>query len=59
MRRPEVVRLVADGMKNREVAETLHVKEHTVRNYIYRIFEKLGVSNRVELIFYAFSQRER
>jgi len=59
MRRPEVVRLVADGMKNREVAETLHVKEHTVRNYIYRIFEKLGVSGRVELILYAFSQRER
>jgi Bacterial regulatory proteins, luxR family len=33
------------------------VKEHSVRNYIYRIFEKLGVSSRVELILYAFSQR--
>jgi DNA-binding NarL/FixJ family response regulator len=58
-REEEVVRLVADGMKNREIAETLHVKEHPVRNYIYRIFEKLGVSGRVELILYAFSQRER
>jgi len=58
-REEEVVRLVADGMKNREIAETLHVKEHSVRNYIYRIFEKLGVSSRVELILYAFSQRER
>ena len=58
-REEEVVRLVADGMKNREIAETLHVKEHSIRNYIYRIFEKLGVSSRVELILYAFSQRER
>jgi len=54
-----VVRLVADGMKHREIAEALHVNEHSVRNYIYRIFEKLGVSSRVELILYAFSQRER
>ena len=58
-REEEVVRLFADGMKNREIAEALHVKEHSVRNYIYRIFEKLGVSSRVELILYAFSQRER
>jgi DNA-binding NarL/FixJ family response regulator len=48
-REEEVVRLVADGMKNREIAETLHVKEHSIRNYIYRIFEKVGVSTRVEL----------
>lgn len=58
-REEEVVRLVADGMKNREIAGALQVKEHSVRNYIYRIFEKLGVSTRVELILYAFSQRER
>lgn len=57
-REEEVVRLVADGLKNREIAEKLQVKEHSVRNYIYRIFEKLGVSSRVELILYAFSQRD-
>lgn len=56
-REEEVVRLVADGLKNREIAEKLQVKEHSVRNYIYRIFEKLGVSSRVELILYVFSQR--
>lgn len=58
-REEEVVRLVADGMKNRQIAEKLQVKEHSVRNYIYRIFEKVGVSSRVELILYAFSNREQ
>jgi DNA-binding NarL/FixJ family response regulator len=58
-REEEVVRLVADGLKNREIAQKLQVKEHSIRNYIYRIFEKLGVSSRVELILYAFSQRDR
>jgi len=46
------------GVKNREIALRLKVKEHSVRNYIYRIFEKLGVSSRVELMLYMFSQRD-
>ena len=53
-----MVRLVADGLKNREIAQRLKVKEHSIRNYIYRIFEKLGVSSRVELILCVFSHRE-
>ena len=53
-----MVHFVADGLKNREIAERLKVKEHSVRNYLYRIFEKLGVSTRVELILYAFSHRD-
>jgi len=57
-REEKVVYLVADGLKNREFAEKLQVKEHSIRNYIYRIFDKLGVSSRVELILYAFSQRD-
>jgi DNA-binding NarL/FixJ family response regulator len=57
-REEEVVHLVADGLKNREIADKLQVKEHSIRNYIYRIFDKLGVSTRVELILYAFSQRD-
>jgi DNA-binding NarL/FixJ family response regulator len=56
-REEDVVRLVADGLKNREIAQRLKVKEHSVRNYIYRIFEKLGVSSRVELILYVCSRR--
>ena len=58
-REEDVVRLVADGLKNREIAQRLNVAEHSIRNYLYRIFEKLGVSTRVELILYGFSQRER
>jgi len=57
-REEDVVRLVADGLKNREIAQRLKVKEHSIRNYIYRIFDKLGVGSRVELILYVFSQRD-
>jgi two-component system nitrate/nitrite response regulator NarL len=58
-REEDVARLVADGLKNREIAQRLGVREHSIRNYLYRIFEKLGVSTRVELILYAHSQRDR
>ena len=52
----EVTALVAEGMKNRDIAEKLQVTEHTVCNYLYRIFDKVGVSSRVELILYALSR---
>jgi len=52
----EVTRLVAEGMKNRDIADALQVTEHTVCNYLYRMFDKLGVSSRVELILYALSR---
>jgi len=57
-REQEVTRLVAEGKKNREIAEILHVIEHTVSNYLYRIFEKLEVSSRVQLILYAMSRNQ-
>jgi len=56
-REQQVTGLVAQGMKNREIAQVLHVGEHTVSNYLYRIFEKLGVSSRVGLILYALSRQ--
>jgi len=46
----EAVHLDAEGLKNPEIAQRLKVKEHSIRNYIDRIFEKLGVSSRVDLI---------
>jgi DNA-binding NarL/FixJ family response regulator len=55
-RERQVTQLVADGMTNRDIAELLHLTEHTVSNYLYRIFDKLGVSNRVQLILYALSR---
>lgn len=51
----DVVRCVSEGMTNRKVASHLHLSEHTVKNYIFRIFEKLGVSNRAELILFALN----
>jgi DNA-binding NarL/FixJ family response regulator len=57
-REEDVVRLAIEGLKNREIAQILKLKEHSIRNYLYQIFEKLGVSTRVELILYAFSQRD-
>jgi len=52
---------VADGLTNRDVAQELNLSEHTIKKYLLRIFDKLGVSSRVELALYAIShggQRE-
>jgi DNA-binding NarL/FixJ family response regulator len=51
-REREVARLVSDGMCNREVAQRLELSIHTVKNYLFSIFDKIGVSNRAELILY-------
>lgn len=58
-REEEVMRLVAEGLGNREIAGSLHLSEHTVKNYIFHIFDKLGISNRVELVLYAVSSSKR
>ena len=52
----EIVDLVADARSNREISEILHLSEHTVKNYMLRIFDKLGVSSRVELILYVITR---
>jgi DNA-binding NarL/FixJ family response regulator len=64
-----VMRLVAEGLGNREIAKALDLSEHTIKNYLFHIFDKLGISNRVELVLYAvtsprkdtpaFSQQEK
>lgn len=51
-----VVQCVAEGLTNRETAAQLSLSEHTVKNYMFRIFDKLGVSSRVELVLYVASQ---
>ena len=54
-REEQVVALVADGLSNREVGKELGLTEHTIKKYLFRIFEKLGISSRVELVLYAVS----
>jgi len=53
-REQDVVNGVADGLSNREIAHRLKLTEHTVKNYLFRIFDKLGVSSRVEVVLFAF-----
>ena len=48
-REREVVTLAIEGVKNREIAHRLSLSEHTVKNYLFSIFGKLGVSSRLEL----------
>jgi DNA-binding NarL/FixJ family response regulator len=55
-REEQVVALVADGLSNRDVARELGLSEHTVKKYLFRIFDKLGVSTRVELVLYAVTR---
>lgn len=54
-----VVDLVAEGLTNRAISHQLHLSEHTVRNYLFRIFNKLGTSNRLELAVYVNNQKEQ
>jgi DNA-binding NarL/FixJ family response regulator len=52
-REREVVRLIALGHTNPQIAEQLHVAERTVKTYRARAIEKLGVSSRAEITAYA------
>jgi DNA-binding NarL/FixJ family response regulator len=50
-RERQVVQHLAGGMTNREIAQALDLSPHTIKNYLFRIFDKLGVSNRTELLY--------
>ena len=52
-REREIVQLVAQGFKNKEMAEKMFISEQTVKNHLHNIFDKLGVSDRLELALYA------
>lgn len=50
----ELVGLVAEGLRNEEVGKRLGITEKTVRNHLTAVFQKLGVSGRLELVVYAY-----
>jgi len=49
--------LVAQGFKNKEMAEKMCISEQTVKNHLHNIFDKLGVFDRLELALYAIQKK--
>ena len=53
----EVLKLVAQGMSNREIAEELFISENTVKNHVRNILEKLHLHSRMEAVVYAVREK--
>jgi DNA-binding NarL/FixJ family response regulator len=58
-REHRVIELVAQGLKNRDVAMEIGTTEHVVKNYLRVIYDKLGLWNRVELALWYESRRDQ
>jgi DNA-binding NarL/FixJ family response regulator len=58
-REMQIVDLVSQGMQNKKIAERLSITHTTVRHHLTSIFEKLSITNRMELMRYAFGETER
>jgi len=58
-REREIVSLVAQGLKNREIADKMFISEQTVKNHLHNIFDKVGVSDRLELALFAVQHKIR
>ncbi|HXY11728.1 MAG TPA: LuxR C-terminal-related transcriptional regulator [Terriglobales bacterium] len=56
-REQRVIELVAQGLKNSEVAQAIGTTEHVVKNYLRTIYDKLGLWNRVELALWYEARR--
>lgn len=56
-REREVIELIVAGYTNKDLARKLNISEHTVKHHLSNIFDKLGVSNRLELVLYAIDHR--
>jgi DNA-binding NarL/FixJ family response regulator len=52
----DVVFSLAEGLSNREIAARLGLSQHTIKNYLFKVFDKLGVSSRMELLFLTLNQ---
>lgn len=58
-REEEVLQLLSEGLSNRDLANELRLSEHTVKNHLFRIFDKLGVSSRMEAVLYSLNHMEK
>jgi DNA-binding NarL/FixJ family response regulator len=56
-REQRVIELVAQGLKNKEVADEIGTTEHVIKNYLRTIYDKLGLWNRVELALWYEARR--
>lgn len=56
-RENQIVELVTSGKTNRDIAQQLNLSEHTIKNHLFRLFRKLGVSSRSELVAHTLQQR--
>ena len=52
-REMEIVQLVTQGFQNKEIGKELFISENTVKNHLHNIFDKIGVSDRLEMMLYA------
>jgi DNA-binding CsgD family transcriptional regulator len=50
--------MVAEGLPSSEISKSLSLSPHTVKNHLFRIYNKLGISNRAELLLYALASRD-
>ena len=57
-REQEVLQLLSEGLSNRELASALKLSEHTVKNHLFHIFDKLGVSTRMEAALYSLNRQD-
>lgn len=56
-REEQILKLIANGLSNREISNSLAISESTVENHIHHIYTKLGISNRAQAVAYAFQLR--
>ena len=53
-REREVITLICEGLQNKHIGQRLYISETTVRHHLTSVFDKLGVTNRLELVIYAY-----
>ncbi len=56
-RERQVIQYLASGLTNNEIASKLGLSRHTIKNYLFRIFDKVGVSNRTELLYFTMNSQ--